>query len=81
MTKKLINYDKTRRLVITGANTELYMEIGENISKEIDIRIMLSKQAIQKLNSVLWLATIKPPTNMTIYKSIIECVLTYGLQV
>ncbi|XP_044766946.1 uncharacterized protein LOC123322925 [Coccinella septempunctata] len=47
--------------------------------KDIENRTQLGKKAIRLQNSLLWSTRIKLQTKMTIYTSIVEPILTYGV--
>jgi hypothetical protein len=56
--------------------------LGEGSSnKELSTRIGQAKQAINKLISIVWANNIKKQTKKRIYKTIVESILLYGLEV
>lgn len=77
-------------LVINGQVIEVcdnYKYLGVTISgegsskKELSNRIGQAKQAIKKLNSILWTNNIKKQTKERIYEAIVESILLYRSEV
>jgi hypothetical protein len=74
-------------LVINGQVIEVcddYKYLGVTISdegsskKELSNRTGQAKQAISKLNSILWANNIKKQTKKRIYKTVVESILLHG---